>query len=75
MLEDLEVSADQAVMIGDDVEADVLGAADCGLGAVLVQTGKYRSGDEARLVHPNAGVAADLAHAVAELLQQVPDPA
>ena len=39
----------QAVMIGDDVEADVNGALAAGLGGILVRTGKYRPGDEARL--------------------------
>jgi ribonucleotide monophosphatase NagD (HAD superfamily) len=29
-------------MVGDDVEADVGGALDAGLRAVLVRTGKYR---------------------------------
>jgi HAD superfamily hydrolase (TIGR01458 family) len=38
-----------AVMIGDDAEADVAGALLAGLGgAVLVRTGKYCRGDEAR---------------------------
>ena len=43
------------VMIGDDVIGDVKGALDAGLGgAVLVRTGKYRSGDE--LGHKTGGV-------------------
>lgn len=33
-------------MVGDDVEADVCGAAAAGLAALLVQSGKYRQGDE-----------------------------
>ena len=36
-------------MIGDDAEADVGGAMAAGLQGVLVQTGKYRPGQEARL--------------------------
>lgn len=37
-------------MIGDDVLADSRGALRAGIGiAILVQTGKYRPGDEARL--------------------------
>ncbi|MGI9003680.1 MAG: HAD-IIA family hydrolase [Pseudonocardia sp.] len=36
------VAADEAVMVGDDVEADVLGAQAHGLHGVLVRTGKYR---------------------------------
>ena len=39
----------QAVMIGDDVEADVNGALAAGLGGILVRTGKFRPGDEMRL--------------------------
>lgn len=39
----------EAVMIGDDVQADVLGALDAGLQACLVHTGKFRTGDEQTL--------------------------
>jgi HAD superfamily hydrolase (TIGR01458 family) len=35
-----------AVMVGDDIEADVLGAQRHGLAGVLVRTGKYRPGSE-----------------------------
>jgi len=45
-LKDLGVSASEAVMIGDDVRDDVLGAMAAGLRGVLVRTGKYRAGDE-----------------------------
>jgi phospholysine phosphohistidine inorganic pyrophosphate phosphatase len=41
-LGELGVPADQAAMVGDDVEADVGGAMDAGLAGVLVRTGKYR---------------------------------
>jgi HAD superfamily hydrolase (TIGR01458 family) len=38
---------DEAVMVGDDAEADVAGALAAGVGnALLVRTGKYRPGDE-----------------------------
>uniref|UniRef100_A0A1I8HVI6 Haloacid dehalogenase-like hydrolase domain-containing protein 2 n=4 Tax=Macrostomum lignano TaxID=282301 RepID=A0A1I8HVI6_9PLAT len=37
-----------AVMIGDDAEDDAAGAVRSGLRAILVRTGKYRAGDEAR---------------------------
>jgi ribonucleotide monophosphatase NagD (HAD superfamily) len=40
------VSADQAVMVGDDLEADVLGAQAAGITGVLVRTGKFRESDE-----------------------------
>jgi phospholysine phosphohistidine inorganic pyrophosphate phosphatase len=41
-LGELGISAGQAAMVGDDVEADVGGALDAGLFAVLVRTGKFR---------------------------------
>lgn len=41
--------ANECLMIGDDVLGDVQGALDAGLQAALVQTGKYRTGDESRL--------------------------
>ncbi|QLC72104.1 TIGR01458 family HAD-type hydrolase [Pseudomonas sp. LPB0260] len=61
-LEELGVAAGQALMIGDDVESDVLGAQRAGLQACLVQTGKYRAGDQARA--PDALLAKDLADAL-----------
>lgn len=61
-LEELGVSAGAALMIGDDVESDVLGAQQAGLQACLVQTGKYRAGDEAKAT--GALLAKDLAEAV-----------
>ena len=41
-LEDMGVAADQAAMIGDDIDNDVLGAQAVGLIGILVRTGKYR---------------------------------
>lgn len=38
----LGVSADEAIMVGDDLEADVLGAQAAGIPGVLVRTGKYK---------------------------------
>jgi ribonucleotide monophosphatase NagD (HAD superfamily) len=37
-----DMALERAVMVGDDVEADVAGALAAGLPAVLVRTGKYR---------------------------------
>jgi HAD superfamily hydrolase (TIGR01458 family) len=37
-----DLGLDQAIMVGDDVEADVGGAMSAGLPGVLVRTGKYR---------------------------------
>jgi ribonucleotide monophosphatase NagD (HAD superfamily) len=35
-------------MVGDDIVNDILGAQAAGLTGILVRTGKYRAGDEAR---------------------------
>ena len=53
-----------AVMIGDDVEADVAGAMAAGLAGVLVQGGKYRPGDETSVDPPPTAVVSDLSAAV-----------
>ena len=42
VLADLDSTAEVTAMIGDDVEADIGGALNAGLGAILVRTGKYR---------------------------------
>jgi len=70
VLDDMSVSADRAVMIGDDLHGDVGGAQAAGLAGVLVQTGKFRP-DDAR----DAGVkpdhiADDFAAAAAWLLNE-----
>ena len=41
-LAELGAAADEAVMVGDDVESDVVGAKAAGLRGVLVRTGKFR---------------------------------
>ncbi|KAH9518555.1 hypothetical protein Btru_017130 [Bulinus truncatus] len=46
VLNDIGVSAAEAVMVGDDIVNDVGGAQKCGLTGVLVRTGKYRKPDE-----------------------------
>ncbi|NQD92703.1 TIGR01458 family HAD-type hydrolase [Pseudomonas sp. CrR25] len=61
-LDELGVPASAALMIGDDVESDVRGAQRAGLQGCLVQTGKYRPGDEHKA--PGALFAQDLADAV-----------
>ncbi|MEJ2347270.1 MAG: TIGR01458 family HAD-type hydrolase [Gammaproteobacteria bacterium] len=57
---DLGCEADEILMVGDDVEADVLGALDAGLQAALVRTGKFRPGDEQRLQGTTAQTFDDL---------------
>jgi len=54
----------ETAMVGDDVEADIGGAMAAGLRGVLVQTGKYRPGDEDRIDPPPDAVAAGLSQAV-----------
>ncbi|HSA67285.1 MAG TPA: TIGR01458 family HAD-type hydrolase [Methyloceanibacter sp.] len=57
-----ETNAKEAVMVGDDAEADVAGALKAGIGsALLVRTGKYREGDERRADPPPSAVVEDLA--------------
>ncbi len=56
-----------AVMVGDDVLADVDGALGAGLQGILVRTGKYRSGDEDKIGHTGAQVVADIV-AAADLI-------
>lgn len=57
-LTSMECAPEDAVMVGDDAEADVAGSLSAGLGqALLVRTGKYREGDETRFdPHPTATV-------------------
>lgn len=42
---DLGLQADQVVMIGDDLESDIIGAQNAGIKAVLMRTGKFRQQD------------------------------
>lgn len=69
-LASLSCKADEVMMIGDDVEADVLGASAAGLHACLVQTGKYQSGDEKHLEGTSAWLARDVLAAVERLQNQ-----
>jgi HAD superfamily hydrolase (TIGR01458 family) len=48
VLEDLQLTPRDAVMVGDDAEIDAGGAIAEGLAGWLVKTGKYRPGDESR---------------------------
>ena len=71
----LGCEAQHVVMVGDDVEADVLGAAAAGLQGILVQSGKYRAGDEARLEGHTTRLLPDLAASVEWILAQRHMPA
>ncbi|WP_342027475.1 TIGR01458 family HAD-type hydrolase [Methyloceanibacter methanicus] len=60
---------EDAVMVGDDAESDVAGALKAGLsGAILVRTGKFREGDEARFEPRPTATVEDLAVAAAWIL-------
>jgi HAD superfamily hydrolase (TIGR01458 family) len=62
-VEQLGAEPDEVLMIGDDVVSDIGGACAAGLQGMLVQTGKYHPGDEARLP-PGARLARNIAEAV-----------
>jgi len=65
--ESMDTPTGQCLMVGDDIESDIAGAANSGLRTVLVKTGKYReafvkrSGIKADLVIPSI---ADLPDAI-----------
>jgi HAD superfamily hydrolase (TIGR01458 family) len=63
-LASMNCPAEDAVMVGDDAEADIAGALRAGVGAaVLVRTGKYRQGDERRFDPPPTSTVDDLSAA------------
>ena len=53
----------EAVMVGDDAESDIAGAAAVKMKAVLVRTGKYETGAETAYALPPTYLADDLAAA------------
>ncbi|HLO25012.1 MAG TPA: TIGR01458 family HAD-type hydrolase [Geobacteraceae bacterium] len=55
---------EETIMVGDDVVSDVRAAVDAGLRGILVQTGKYRQGDEKQISSPEALLARDVCAAV-----------
>ncbi len=66
----LDCEPDKTVMVGDDVESDVVGAINAGLQGILVKTGKYRPGDETCLT-PDAMCVADIDEAVDHILKTI----
>lgn len=64
---ELGLMPERIAMVGDDVEGDVEGAIAAGLPGVLVKTGKFREGDEARAKRGGAHVAASLHSLVEEM--------
>jgi HAD superfamily hydrolase (TIGR01458 family) len=68
-LKDLAVPAHQALMVGDDLEADIGGAKAAGLRAVQPRTGKYRpEDDDQAAIRPDARIAT-----IADLPDLLPD--
>ncbi|KAK2190295.1 hypothetical protein NP493_79g05064 [Ridgeia piscesae] len=63
-LRDMGITADEALMIGDDIVSDVGGAQACGLRALQVRTGKYRPEDEPHETVTPDGYVDNLAQAV-----------
>jgi HAD superfamily hydrolase (TIGR01458 family) len=60
-LASIECDGRDAVMVGDDAEADVAGALAAGVGsALLVRTGKYRPGDENNVSPPPSATVENL---------------
>ena len=68
---ELGLSPSECIMVGDDAEADVAAAIKAGLQGILVQTGKYRQGDEAK-IPGGAVLAKDIGAAVEEILKGAP---
>jgi HAD superfamily hydrolase (TIGR01458 family) len=67
-LSTLGVSPQRAVMIGDDVEADIAGAVAVGMQGVLVRTGKFQPADELSASKLGAATVDDFAAAVERVL-------
>lgn len=65
---DLGCRPEEVVMVGDDPVSDVGAAVEAGLLGILVQTGKYRLGDEERVCSPEATLARDIGAAVEMIL-------
>ncbi|KYM99819.1 PREDICTED: haloacid dehalogenase-like hydrolase domain-containing protein 2 [Cyphomyrmex costatus] len=65
-----ETDPAQAVMIGDDVRDDIAGAQAAGIRGILVQTGKYRTGDESTITPGPAKVCASFVEAVDSILSK-----
>jgi len=63
----LNLPPQDVVMVGDDAEMDVCGALAAGLRGILVRTGKYRHGDEAK-VEPHGGRVFDDLDAVVDYI-------
>lgn len=61
LADEVGVARADVLMVGDDAEVDVAASVALGMRAVLVRTGKYRTGDEARVAPPPTVVLPDVA--------------
>ncbi len=62
---------EECVMIGDDIRDDIGGAMASGMAGILVQTGKYRAGDESKVIHPPSEICRNFPAAVEALIQSI----
>jgi len=54
VLNDMQLQAEEVVMIGDDIDSDIGGAQAAGIRGALVKTGKYRAAyTEASAIKPD----------------------
>lgn len=67
---ELGLQPSECIMVGDDAESDVAAAQGTGLTGILVQTGKYRAGDEAKIPHDFI-FAKDISVAVEEIIVKI----
>ncbi len=59
---------EETVMVGDDAVSDACGALSAGLSAILMQTGKYRPGEEEKAGCAGVITAGDITVAVERIL-------
>lgn len=65
----MDCEAGEVIMVGDDVESDVIGALRSGIEGILVRTGKYRPGAE-DLIEGKAECVDDISTAVELILNE-----
>ncbi|MFT7815307.1 Haloacid dehalogenase-like hydrolase domain-containing protein 2-like [Arapaima gigas] len=70
-LQEVDCQPEEAVMIGDDARDDVGGAQNSGMLGILVKTGKYRPGDEAKINPPPHVICDSFPQAVDHILQHL----
>ena len=53
-IKSMNLSKEEVVMVGDDIENDIEGAINSGIKAILVKTGKFRPTDLQKDIKPTA---------------------